>query len=270
MEVYKSCAILEPVQNLPGLLPDLVGYGQTTVAFYGSQGNSGIAIMVAAPKWWCRFKAWVGKACRVIANKVIPIVRPIARAVLPFIPAAGPAVALAADKVMDKVQSISSNVSTLISSNMSNLTASGDVAGALQQEFQYRVCEVDQSGQPVLVDSIASPDSEWQSVPLTGASLKVPNAAHGSNYYNVTYRADPNKGRFAQLIQRHADLAVLGAYPGLRAGEKAPVYIQRRLKWRYMFNPIQNGQFVAAPLSATSKILIQFGTENGVTAEQVE
>lgn len=119
---------------------------------------------------WNRIKGFFKKISRVLIGKVLPVVKPLVNVAASVLP--GPA-NLVVSKLLDVFDTASTAVNTVALSNdkVTTIGADGAVDGdAFMLTQQVHVCELDVNDEPIVLDTVTSDDTLWQSA---GDSIPV-------------------------------------------------------------------------------------------------
>ena len=110
---------------------------------------------------WNRIKGFFKKASSFIANKLWPVIRPLANAAASVLP--GPA-NLVLTRVVSGVDTVVTNVNSIAVSNGAKalITEDGQELGdKFEVTMKTHICELDGNGEPIVLDTVTSDDYFW-------------------------------------------------------------------------------------------------------------
>ena len=110
---------------------------------------------------WNRIKGFFKKASSFVANKLWPVIRPLANAAASVLP--GPA-KLVLTRVVSGVDTVVTNVNSIAVSNGAKalITQDGQELGdKFEVTMQTHICELDENDEPIALDTVTSDDYLW-------------------------------------------------------------------------------------------------------------
>lgn len=110
---------------------------------------------------WNRIKGFFKKAASFVANKLWPVIKPIANVAASVLP--GPA-NLVVTRVVSGVDTVLTNVNSIAVSNGPKALLSEDGAESGDKfvvTMQTHICELDVNDEPIVLDTVTSDDYLW-------------------------------------------------------------------------------------------------------------